>query len=316
MPPEAPEGEYPQPAVDPELFPPSAACNTALPVGEVIEWFDFGQFIELYATDDSGESHPLVLTQDEAVLQASLRVRDENGATPERIVDLSGGVPISRAASGSGSDAFKPVAKPETLVVDDVDDLVARGSVTSNGATYEMTLQRPQIESLRDGEPVVLRVRMRSGRETRRVWVQLTPSVTNVPVADLDDVLARRTVAVTRDTTTETIALKLEPLEIAALLSQRTVVVRGTTGSRTRLLRLGQQPGLKVGFASSPAVTDFAIKDLATFLSNPVVPGADNLPFEVPLTADIVKKLRAEGSSSVNLPSGTVLTLRLEARRI
>ena len=84
------ESDYPSSTVKPELFSSTGGCNTALPVGEVVEWFDFGQFVELYATDESGTSHPLVVTQDDAVLQASLRIRNETGM-PTRTVDLAGG---------------------------------------------------------------------------------------------------------------------------------------------------------------------------------------------------------------------------------
>src|SRR5690349_22462279 len=91
--------DYPSSPVKPELFSPTDGCTNALPAGEVVEWFDFGQFVELYATDESGTSHPLVVTQDDAILQASLRIRNETGA-PTRTVDLAGGVPLSRAAVG------------------------------------------------------------------------------------------------------------------------------------------------------------------------------------------------------------------------
>lgn len=48
MPPEG-SGDYPQPGVAPELYDTATPCNKPLPVGEVLEWFDFGQFAELFA---------------------------------------------------------------------------------------------------------------------------------------------------------------------------------------------------------------------------------------------------------------------------
>lgn len=305
-------GAYPESAVAPQLFPETGSCNTALPVGEVIEWFDFGQFIELFATDESGVAHPLVLTQDDALLQASLRLRENDNGQPPRIVEVSGGVPIDRVATGDGGDAFRPLATPDAVVVDDVDDLVARGSIATGGTTYKVMLRRPQVQALRDGEPIVLRARAEAAGSRWRAWIQLTPSVTEVDVDDLDKMLKTRAVEVTRDSAREQIALKFEPIEIAALLAGRTVVVRGTAGSKARLVRLRQQPGVKLGYAANPAAPDFAIEDLSVFLANPVVPGADGFPFEVPLTADDIKSLRTEGRTQVKLSGDKVLSLWVE----
>jgi hypothetical protein len=310
MPPE-PTSDYPQPLVTPELFETGKACDTELPVGKVIEWFDFGQFVELYTTDKSGVSYPLVLTQDDAVVRATLDT-PESGTASTRAVDLSGGVPINRIVTGDDFDPFKTLPPPEPIVVDDVDDVVARGTLASGGTTYSLTLPRAEIDRLRDGEPVVLRARASSGTTKWRTWLQLKPKVIPVPVTDLDALLASRAVSVRVDETNETIALKLEATEIAALLARRTIVARGTIGTKTRLVRLQQQEGVKVGFAASPAVTEFVIDDLPAFLSKPIVPGTDNLPFEVPLTTDIVKSLRTTGSAQMNA-GGKVLTLRLKA---
>jgi hypothetical protein len=305
--------DYPQPLVTPELFETDKACNTALPVGEVIEWFDFGQFVELYATDASGGSHPLVLTQDDAVAQATLHAR-ENGATPTRAVDLSGGVPLNRVVTGDDFDPFKTLPPPEPIDIDDVDDLVARGTRTIGNTTYAFTLPKAKIDKLRDSEPVILRARASSGTTKWRTWLQLKPKVIDVPVTDLDAILASRALIAKVDDTNQTIELKLEPLEIAALLAGRTVVVRGTIGEQTRLVRLQQREGVKAGFAASPAVTEVVIEDLATFLAKPIVQGTDNLPFEVPLTTDVVKALRSTGSAQISA-GGKVLTLRLKGGR-
>jgi hypothetical protein len=310
------EGDYPQPAIQPELFAAASPCNTALPVGEVIEWFDFGQFVELFATDASGVSHPLVLTQDDAVLQATLRVKEANGGQPAREVDLSGGVPIDRAVAGDGFDAFKTLTAPETVVVEDVDDLVTTGRVATGGTTYEVMLRQPQIEALRDGERVVLRGRAKSGESKQHVWIQLSPKVSEVKVLSLDELLADQRVTVGEGTEgTELITLKLEPVEVAALLAGRTVVVRGASGSKARLVRLWQREGIEVGFAARPALTDYAIKDLAAFLSKPVIPGLDNLLFKVPLNAAVVQRLRTGISAQIDLGDGQLLTLRLEEAR-
>jgi hypothetical protein len=297
--------DYPQTVVLPELFSPTAACNTALPVGEVVEWFDFGQFVELYATDESGTTHPLVITQDDAVLQASLRVRDE-AQTPARTVDVAGGIPLNRAVAGEGAEAFKTLGRPDEVVVDDVDDLVRTGTVASGGTTYTLVLRTTQIAALRDGETLLLRGRAQTSTTTRRVWVQLRPKVSDVRVTDLDQLLADRRVLVDG----VTVALRLEPVETMALLAGRTVVVRGTVGTTTRLVRLQQNVAVDVGFAAAPSVTDYLIKDLAAFLADPVVPGEGNLPFKVALTAAAVHALRTGTSTDIPFGEKGKLTLR------
>ncbi|GGN46584.1 hypothetical protein FHR83_008522 [Actinoplanes campanulatus] len=298
---------YPDSPIDPELF--ASDSNRPLPVGEVVEWFDFGQFVELYATDESGVTHPLVVTQDDAVLQASLRIREETGA-PTRTVDLAGGVPLSRAVSGDGTEAFQAIGVPDQIVVDDVDELIRSGMLTGEGTQYFLTLHGGQITAIRDGEPQLLRARrVRDGRSSR-VWLRLLPKVIDAPLiaADaLDGLLALPEL----DVDGLRIRLALEPAEVAALLAGRTVVVRGTAGERTRLVRLRQQARLDVGFAVAPRDDQVTVPDLAAFLANPVVPGAGDLPYRVPLTGQVVQSLRANGTAQLMLASGRVLTLRV-----
>jgi hypothetical protein len=307
--------DYPSPAVAPELFGGAGACDKNLPVGLVSEFFHFAQFVELYATDSSMVAHPLVVTHDDAVLQESLRIREDSGA-PTRTVDLAGGVPLSHAAAGDGTNAFKTIGKPEEIFVQDVDELVRTGTIASGATTYSVTLRGRQIDDLRDGERQLLRARAETTEGTRRVWIQLTPTVAEVPVPNLNELLADPRVAVGKGTEgEETVTLKLEPVEVGALLTGRTVVVRGLSGSKTRLVRLRQREDVEVGFAAHPAVTDYAIKDLAGFLTNPVVPGIDHLSFKVPLTALVVQRLRGGTSAQISLGDGQLLTLRVEEAR-
>jgi hypothetical protein len=309
-------GDYPSPTVKPELFSSTGGCNTALPVGEVVEWFDFGQFVELYATDESGTSHPLVVTQDDAILKASLRIRSETG-TPTRTVDLAGGVPLSRAVAGEGNEAFKAIGVPDQVTVEDVDELIRSGTIKGNGKTYSLTLRGAQIEGIRDGEPQLLRARTQQDGSSGRIWLQLLPHVIDAPLITpeaLDALLANPVVGVgTGDG--DQVHLLLEPQEVAALLAGRTVVVRGTMAGQTKLVRLRQQDRLDVGFAALPRDDYLAIQNLAAFLANPVVPGVDDLPFRVPLTAEAVQQLRTEASTQIALGQGRVLTLRVGAKQ-
>jgi hypothetical protein len=310
------DSDYPSPTVKPELFSSTGGCNTALPVGEVVEWFDFGQFVELYATDESGTSHPLVVTQDDAILQASLRIRSETG-TPTRTVDLAGGVPLSRAVAGEGNEAFKAIGVPDQVTVEDVDELIRSGTISGNSKIYSLTLHGAQIDGIRDGESQLLRARAQQDGTSGRVWLQLLPQVFDAPLVTpqaLDALLADPVVRVgTGDG--DQVRLLLEPAEVAALLAGRTVVVRGTMAGRTRLVRLRQQDRLDVGFAPLPRDDYLSIRDLAAFLADPVVPGVDDLPFRVPLTPEAVQQLRTEASTQIALGNGRVLTLRVEGKQ-
>jgi hypothetical protein len=306
--------DYPASTVKPELFMPKDGCVPDLPVGEVVEWFDFGQFVELFATDDSGTTHPLVVTQDDAILQASLRIRDESG-TPTRTVDLVGGVPLSRAVTGEGSEAFKAIGVPDQVAVDDVDQLIRSGAITANGKTYHLTLHSGQIDAIRDGVSQLLRARAEQNGSSGRVWVQLLPNVLDAPIVTADalnGLLADPVISIGA-ADGEKVRLALEPGEVRALLSGLTVVVRGTVGSQTRLVRLRQQELLDVGYAAAPKEDWYAFQDLPAFLANPTIPGVDSLPFRVPLTGAIIQQLRTTGSAQVTLAGGRVLTLRLEA---
>jgi hypothetical protein len=310
------ESDYPSSPVKPELFSSTGGCNTALPVGEVVEWFDFGQFVELYATDESGASHPLVVTQDDAILQVSLRIRSETG-TPTRTVDLAGGVPLSRVAAGEGNEAFKAIGVPDQVVVEDVDELIRSGVITGNGKTYGLTLHGAQIDAIRDGESQLLRARAEQNGSSGRVWLQLLPQVFDAPIImpeTLDALLADPVVKV-GEGNGDAVRLALESAEVATLLAGRTVVVRGTMAGRTRLVRLRQQDRLDVGFAAQPEGDYFAVQDLAAFLADPVVPGVDDLPFRVPLTAQAVQQLRTGASTQIALGNRRVLTLRVEVKR-
>jgi hypothetical protein len=308
------DADYPESTVKPELFMPKDGCVPDLPVGEVVEWFDFGQFVELFATDDSGKSHPLVVTQDDAILQASLRIRNEMGR-PTRTVDLVGGVPLSRAVTGEGSEAFKAIGVPDQVPVDDVDELIRSGEIAANGKLYYLTLHGGQIDAIRDGESQLLRARAEQNGSSGRVWVQLMPSVLDAPIVTaeaLNGLLADPVISIGA-ADGERVRLSLEPGEVRALLGGQTVVVRGTVGNRTRLVRLRQQELLDVGFSAAPKEDWYAFADLPAFLASPMVPGIDGLPFQVPLTGAIVQQLRTTSSAQVTLAGGRVLTLRVEA---
>ncbi|MER6160928.1 hypothetical protein ABT147_36310 [Streptomyces sp. NPDC001868] len=301
---------YPETKVDPALFTEKATCNTELPGGEVVEWFDFGQFVELMAVDPAGVSHPVVLTNDEALARAAGEIRPGD-ALPLRVVDVVGGIPIGDLADedrGGGAQALEAVGSARVLLVTNVDKLIREGRLEQDGGTYLMTLGQAEAQALADGERVVRTAKFTDSRGTRDVTVRLTPEVFDVPLMDVDDLLADRTV--TLDDIDYTLAL--EPAEVTALLAGRTVVVRVTnTDGQTRLVRLKQPGGAVEGAPRHPALTEVTIKDLAAFLADPEVLGDNGRPFRVPLTKATVWELRTTGKTTITLPDNFSFTLSL-----
>ena len=219
--------------------------------------------------------------------------------------------------AGEGNDAFKAIGVPDQVIVEDVDELIRSGVIVGSGKTYSLTLHGAQVDAIRDGESQLLRARAEQNGSAGRVWLQLVPQVFDAPIVTpeaLDALLANPVVKVSAGNGDE-VRLALEPAEVTALLAGRTVVVRGTMGGRTRLVRLRQQDRLDVGFAAQPRDDYFAVRDLAAFLADPVVPGVGDLPFRVPLTAQAVQQLRSGASTQIALAKGRVLTLRVEAKQ-
>ncbi|MEU2289053.1 hypothetical protein ABZ614_45495 [Streptomyces sp. NPDC013178] len=298
---------YPETQVDPTLFTEKGSCNTELPGGEVVEWYDFGQFVELLAVDESGISHPVVLSNGEELARAAGEIR-KGDPIPLRVVDVAGGIPLTDLvdeARGNGSQALQPIAAARKIPVLDVDQVIREGRITEGGATYVLTLSRGEAQALADGEQVVRTAKLADALGGHDVTVRLAPVVYDVPLDDVDALLADRTVIL--DHVPHTLAL--EPAEVTALLTGRTVVVRVTAGGKTTLVRLVQKGTAADGAPLRPAATDNVITDLAAFLADPVVGGDNGKPFRVPLSKKAVQDLRTAGSTTIALADNYVFSV-------
>jgi hypothetical protein len=314
------QGSYPQASVTPVLPNEDTACNSRLPGGEVVEWFDFGQFVELLAVDSAGVSHPVVLANKEEIARAAGQ-SGQDGDVPLRVVDVVGGIPLSDIADmdrGSGAGALQPISVVREVVVADVDAVITDGQVTAAGVTYRVTLAREEAQLLASGQQLTCRARLISAGKSPEVTIRLIPLVYDVPVPDLDALLAARAVTVKDGQQLLSLDLALEPAEVTALLAGNTIVARatdaggGAAGSaaagRTRLVRLVQTASTPAGPAR-PERPDNTISDLAAFLAKPEVPGDDGRPFALTLTHDEVHDLRTAGTTSITLADNTVLKL-------
>ncbi|NGO76343.1 hypothetical protein G6045_11825 [Streptomyces sp. YC504] len=298
---------YPETTVDPTLFTAKGSCNTDLPGGEVVEWYDFGQFVELLAVDAAGISHPVVLANGEEIARASGEI-GKGDAIPLRVVDVAGGIPLTDLvdeARGHGSGALRPLAAAREIPVLDVDQVIREGRVAQGGATYLLTLSRQEAQALADGEQIVRAAKLADALDGREVTVRLAPVVYDVPLHDVDALLADRTVILDKVSYT----LALEPAEVTALLTARTVVVRVTAGDRTTLVRLVQTGAVSDSVPLRPGAADNVIDDLSAFLANPVVNGDNGKPFRVPLSKKAVHELRTVGSTTVTLADNFVFSV-------
>jgi hypothetical protein len=310
------QGTYPQATVTPVLPNEDTACNPRLPGGEVVEWFDFGQFVELLAVDSAGVSHPVVLANKEEIAHAAGQA-GQDGDVPLRVVDVAGGIPLSDIADmdrGSGEGAMQPISAVREVVVADVDAVITTGQVAAEGLTYLVTLAREEARLLADGQQLTRRARLVSADKSPEVTIRLVPLVYDVPVPDLDALLAARAVTVKDGQLLLSLDLALEPAEVTALLAGSTIVARATeaghsaAGGHTRLVRLVQTDNSPAGPAR-PERPDNMIFDLAAFLAKPEIPGDGGRPFGLTLTHDEVHDLRTTGTTSITLADNSLVKL-------
>src|SRR3954454_22163903 len=95
--------EMPENPPKSELFG-DGVCNPALPVRDVIESFDFGQFVDLLAVDELGRSQPVILERSAltATAHAMRAVKVDRLEAPLRVVpaEMLGGIPLIDVAMG------------------------------------------------------------------------------------------------------------------------------------------------------------------------------------------------------------------------
>lgn len=302
---------YPQATVTPVLPSENSACNSQLPGGEVVEWFDFGQFVELLAVDAAGISHPVVLANREELARAAGR-SGQGDEVPLRVVDVAGGIPLSEIADterGSGEQALAPISAAREVVVADVDAVIADGQVVADASTYRLTLTQDEARRLGDGEQLTHSARLVLSGHTEDVTVRLVPIVYDAQVPDVEALLAERAVTVQIDKASVRLDLALEPGEVTALLAGTSVIVRAGTAGRTRLVRLVQAGNTTPAGPARPERADNTITDLAAFLANPTVRGDDGRPFPLQLTGEQVHELRTSGTTSIPLADKSVVTV-------
>ena len=147
----------------PELFS-DGVCNRALPVREVIESFDFGQFVDLLTVDQVGQAQAVILEQ--SALTAAARSMTAQGlvagSPPTVPAQMLGGIPLIDVATGATA-GLHPIPAPVPVEVADVDELVRRGRIQTAAGTVTPEFGQAEVNLLRRGHPVIAAARVEDG---------------------------------------------------------------------------------------------------------------------------------------------------------
>jgi hypothetical protein len=285
----------------PELFN-DGVCNRALPVREVVESFDFGQFVDLLTVDQVGQNHAVILEQSALTATAKAMTAQSLLEPPPTVpAQRLGGIPLIDVATGATA-GLQQLTTPIPVEVADVDELIRQGRIETAGGTVMPDLDQTEVTLLRAGHPIIAAARVQDDRngDPAPTLIRLSPKVVDIPVPDLDELLARGRVSHGG----QPIGVRLTADEIRPLLSGQPVIGRIEADGRTQLVRLSPSAGVQNNTpAEAPASDQHAIHDLAGFLAHPVIPGIDGRPYHVELQPETIGQLRTEGFARV--PAGS-----------
>jgi hypothetical protein len=132
-------------------------------------------------------------------------------------------------------------------------------------------------------------------------------NVTKVVIKDVDELIAERSVSLG----THRAQLDLDAGRVTRLLAGMPTEVVARTGSReSRILLI---PPTTQPRAPLPAVHQHTVRDIASFLADPVVPGVGGAGYKLALDGRAVKRLRQEGVVTLGTGSKQV-TLTIDGR--
>ncbi|MGH8609541.1 MAG: hypothetical protein ACREX9_19685, partial [Gammaproteobacteria bacterium] len=141
---------------EPELFA-SGTCDARLPVREVIEAFDFGQFVDLVVVDDQGDRHHVVVDPPNALKNSGMRGMLLSAASNHlRSVDVLGGVLLLDVARGRIQEPFITGTLVDEVRLPSVDRFLAEREIELGGQNIKAPVATEEIRTLLAGKPVVL----------------------------------------------------------------------------------------------------------------------------------------------------------------
>jgi hypothetical protein len=290
-------------ASEPE--PTSDGCQHGLPSWGVTRQFDFGQFVILYKEEEVNGKRiavPMVLTPEGDIPGPESTDDNADSKSASRpVASVTGGVPLHLAYETEDAVALVTSCEPTNVAVESVADFLRDGSVTVRGTTYSASLLPEAKLRLEAGQPViVIGYAEKEGEQKRRALIRLVPSVEEKELGgeEGDQLLASGRLSVWG----EEGETKLSSEMVGALLAGKDAVVPVKTRvANTQLVRLRLAAWDARPAAARPAAARYHIHDLARFIAEPAVPGADARPLPVELTAEVVQGLRTERRSTVDV---------------
>jgi hypothetical protein len=299
-------------------------CDENLPLLPITRQFDFGQFVFLRQaappSSSGGTGFPTKNPQKKIVVDGSggtyqllqewleryqeVEVHRPGWKLPPKfngaVKDLLDGVSLTKVLKGGHG----PAAPPVTIEVDgeQLRGVLAEGTVEHGGQRYELDLQPDTREWLSQGSSVLAMARRADGGGDGWFMTELSPNVAawNLDPTEVDALLATGELS----TRGQIEHIALDEFVTGGLLEGEPVLARiAGQNADGRVVRLVPPMSDR-----RPRALTVAIADLAVFLADPAVPGADGQPIPVQLTSEDVHELRRDGTVTV-IAGGTRVTV-------
>jgi hypothetical protein len=300
-------------------------CDENLPMSQILRQFDFGQFVFLHALPKKavpGAANPPVPRAGDVAQQIvidpsggrrqfeqdwidRMQARQNQNPRPGSLVaDPPAPEMTGRLGGISLNELFAPgdVSNPVEMKIPSANlgDVIGKKQFDYGGKQYSLDISAAAANSLARGEPALVLAATSDGKAPQ-FMTQLTPDISNVKLdADaLDHFLASGEVSI--EGNVEHVAVGAS--ESRALLAGESVVA-WTKGASNAILRLSPPVAPR-----RPAESNVEISDLAEFLGQPQIDGADGRPIAITLNSSHVNQLRTTGLTTIAV-AGTSVTVR------
>jgi hypothetical protein len=287
-------------------------CDENLPLLPITRQFDFGQFVFLRQSETPGShvgptkpSSKAIVYDPSGGMYQSLhdwleRVQEVEVHSPfgrkvppkfnGPVADL-GGVSLSKVLKGSGGTVSTPLAIEVGSA--GLAKVLKTGKVAEGGQEYELDVDAETRKWLSGGSSVLAMARLADSDSGEWFTTELKPNVAawNLTTQEVDAVLASGQVSHNGQTE----PVELDEATTSALLGGEPALARvNSQDGLGQFVRLVPPPSDR-----KPAALSVAVDDLARFLTEPAVPGADGQPIPVQLSGNDVHELRQNGAVTV-----------------
>jgi hypothetical protein len=147
--------------IEPELFA-NGPCDRTMPVKEIIESFDFGQFVDLVIVNDNvppfNKPIPITVSKISNKLfnsKLTKMLSENTSKTKIRPIDVLDGISIMDLVKGNSEDLLKPIIV-KNVHISDIDDFLVERKVDHEDKKVTVDLDTEQVADLLDGNHVVI----------------------------------------------------------------------------------------------------------------------------------------------------------------